>query len=126
MVISKAHYLQAKLERNTLAKKMLNLYEKSKCSDNSHSSANSKNHVSRVSEMHISDTKHTPLDLFNVCSNHATSIFLYACESWTFTAELKTKKIQALEMRCYCKILHISNKDHVTNEKVHAKIQQAI
>ena len=28
-------------------------------------------------------------------------------------------------MRCYCKILHISYKDHVTNEEVHAKIQQA-
>ena len=28
-------------------------------------------------------------------------------------------------MRCYRKILHISNKDHVTNEKVRAKIQQA-
>ena len=31
-----------------------------------------------------------------------------------------------MEMRCYHKILHISYKDHVTNEKVHAKIQQAI
>ena len=29
-------------------------------------------------------------------------------------------------MRCYHKILCISNKDHVTNEEVHAKIQQAI
>ena len=29
-------------------------------------------------------------------------------------------------MRCYHKILHISYKDHVTNEEVHAKIQQAI
>ena len=31
-----------------------------------------------------------------------------------------------MEMRCYRKILHISNKDHVTNEEVCAKIQQAI
>ena len=31
-----------------------------------------------------------------------------------------------MEMRCYLEILHISNKDHVTNEKVRAKIQQAI
>ena len=31
-----------------------------------------------------------------------------------------------MEMRCYCKILHISYKDHVTNEEVCAKIQQAI
>ena len=45
-----------------------------------------------------------------------TSIFLYACESWTLTAELQ-RRIQAMEMRCYRKILHISNKDHVTNEK---------
>ena len=54
-----------------------------------------------------------------------TSIFLYACESWTPTAELQ-RRIQAMEMRCYCKILHISYKDHVTNEEVHAKIQQTI
>ena len=31
-----------------------------------------------------------------------------------------------MEMRCYRKILHISGKDHVTNEEVRAKIQQAI
>ena len=54
-----------------------------------------------------------------------TSIFLYACESWTFTAELP-RRIQATEMRSYRKILRISYKDHVTNEEVYAKIQQAI
>ena len=52
-------------------------------------------------------------------------IFLYACESWTLTAELQSR-IQAMKMRCYCKRLHISYKDHVTNEEVCAKIQQAI
>ena len=31
-----------------------------------------------------------------------------------------------MEMRCYCKISHISYKDHVTNEEVRAKMQQAI
>ena len=36
-----------------------------------------------------------------------TSIFLYACESLTLTAELQ-RRIQAMEMRCYRKILHIS------------------
>ena len=36
------------------------------------------------------------------------------------------RRIQATEMRCYCKILHIPYKDHVTNEEVRAKIQQAI
>ena len=54
-----------------------------------------------------------------------TSIFLYACESWTLTAELQ-RRIQAMEMRRYRKILHISYKDHVTNEEVCSKIQQAI
>ena len=54
-----------------------------------------------------------------------TSIFLYVCESWTLTAELQ-RRIQAMEMRCYRKILRISYKDHVTNEEVRAKIQQAI
>ena len=31
-----------------------------------------------------------------------------------------------MEIRCYRKILRISNKDHFTNEEVRAKIQQAI
>ena len=54
-----------------------------------------------------------------------TSIFLYACESWTLTAELQ-RRIQAMEMRCYCKILCTSYKGLVTIEEVRAKIQQAI
>ena len=54
-----------------------------------------------------------------------TSIFLYASESWTLTAELQ-RRIQAMEMKCYRKTLHISYKDHVTNEEVCAKIKQAI
>ena len=54
-----------------------------------------------------------------------TSTFLYVCESWTLTAELQ-RRIQAMEMRCYRKILRISYKDHVTNEEVPAKIQQVI
>ena len=29
-------------------------------------------------------------------------------------------------MRCYCKILRITYKDHVTNEEVRAKIQQVV
>ena len=57
--------------------------------------------------------------------SRVTSICLYACETWTLTAELQ-RRIQAMEMRCYRKILHISYKDHVTNEEVRAKIQQAI
>ena len=54
-----------------------------------------------------------------------SSIFLYACESWTLTAELE-KRTQAFEMRCYRRLLNISYKDHVTNEEVRRKIQAAI
>ena len=53
------------------------------------------------------------------------SIFPYACESWTLRAELQ-RRIQAMEMRCYRKILRISYTDYVTNKEVRAKIQQAI
>ena len=53
-----------------------------------------------------------------------TPVFLYACESWTLTAEVQ-RRIHTLEMRCYRKILHIAYKDRVTNEEVRAKIQQA-
>ena len=52
------------------------------------------------------------------------STFLYACESWTLTAEIE-RRIQALEMRCYRRLLNISYKDHVTNEEVRNKIQNA-
>ena len=43
----------------------------------------------------------------------------------TLTAELQ-RRIQAIEMKCYRKILRISYKDHVTNKEVCAKIQQTI
>ena len=48
-----------------------------------------------------------------------TTILLYACESWTLIAELR-RRIQAMEMRCYRKILRTSYKDHVTNKEVRA------
>ena len=54
-----------------------------------------------------------------------TSIFQYACESWNLTAKLQ-RRIQAVKMRCYSKILRISDKDHATSEEIHAKVQQAI
>ena len=50
---------------------------------------------------------------------------LYACEPWTLTVELQ-RRIQAMEMRCYRKILRISYKDHVTNQEIRVKIQRAI
>ena len=55
------------------------------------------------------------------------SIFLYACESWTLTAELE-KRTQTFDMRCYRRLLNISYKDHITctNKEVRRKIQAAI
>ena len=53
------------------------------------------------------------------------STFLYACESWTLTAEIE-RRIQAIEMSCYRRLLNISYKDHLTNEEVRNRIQNAI
>ena len=52
-------------------------------------------------------------------------IFVYACESWILTAELK-KTTQALQMRCYRRLLDISYKNHTSNETIRRKIQAAI
>ena len=55
------------------------------------------------------------------------SIFLYACESLTLTADAELdKRTQAFDMRCYRRLLNISYKDHVTNEEARRKIQAAI
>jgi len=53
------------------------------------------------------------------------SILLYACESWTLTAELQ-RKIQAAEMRCFRRLLGISYTEHVTNEEVSRRVRQHI
>ena len=49
------------------------------------------------------------------------SIFLYACETWAITADIE-RRIQALEMRCFRKLLGISYRDHITNEEVKTRI----
>ena len=41
------------------------------------------------------------------------SIFLYACESWTLTADIQ-RRIQAMEMRCFRRLLNIKYIDHIT------------
>ena len=53
------------------------------------------------------------------------SIFLYACESWTLTADLQ-RRIQAMEMRCYRRLLNISYTEHITNVEVRNRIERAI
>ena len=55
----------------------------------------------------------------------ARSIFLYACETWTITADIE-RRLQALEMRCFCKLLGVSFRDHITNEEVKARIENAM
>ena len=50
---------------------------------------------------------------------------LYACESWTLTAEPE-KSTETFEMRCYQRLLNISYKDHITNEDVRRKTEAAI
>lgn len=54
-----------------------------------------------------------------------TSIFLYACESWTLTADIE-RRIQAVEMRCFRRLLNISYRDHISNQEVRKRIGQAI
>ena len=53
------------------------------------------------------------------------SIFLYACESGTLTAELE-RRIQAMEMRCFRKLLGITYMDRISNEEVQNRVKQTI
>ena len=53
-----------------------------------------------------------------------SSTSFYANESWTLTAEIE-RRIHAVEMRCYKRLLNISYKDHVTNDGLSNRIQNA-
>ena len=55
----------------------------------------------------------------------AMSIFSYACETCTIAADIE-RRIQALEMRCFRKLLGISYRDHIANEEVKARIGNAM
>ena len=55
----------------------------------------------------------------------AMSIFLYACKTWTITADIE-RRIQVLKIRCFRKLLGISYRDHITNEEVKTKTGNAI
>ena len=55
----------------------------------------------------------------------STFLNMPVTENWTLTAEIE-RRIQALEMRCYRRLLNISYNDHVTNEEVRNRIQNAI
>ena len=45
------------------------------------------------------------------------STLLYGCESWTLTADTE-RRIQSFENKCYRRMLHISYKEHRTNDYV--------
>ena len=79
---------------------------------------------------------HAQIPKFDVCcverheqtrlmSSLVISIFLYARETWSLTAESE-RKIQATEMRCLRKLMGIFNGDCVTNEEVRSSIRHAI
>ncbi|GFO32912.1 dual specificity protein phosphatase 22 [Plakobranchus ocellatus] len=53
------------------------------------------------------------------------SIFLYACEAWILNADIE-RRIRAMEMRCFRRLLGISYEDHITNEEVSRRIENAI
>ena len=77
-----------------------------------------------VGEMVVVVTNLSPMYVVAVIQTFTVLVMMNACESWTLTAELQ--RTQVMEMRCYRKILRMSYKDHITNEEVRDKIQQAI
>lgn len=73
----------------------------------------------RVSQKRIPPIQNRLKDLVHM------SICLSACETWTMTADIK-RRIQALEMKCFCKLLSICYRDHITNEVVKIRIGNTI
>ena len=69
--------------------------------------------------------KHHSRSKIRLLRSLVISIFLYACESWTLTADLQ-RRIQAMEMRCYRRLLNISYTEHITNVEVRNRIERAI
>ena len=53
------------------------------------------------------------------------STFIYACESWTLTADIQ-RRIQTIEMRCFRRLLNINYIDQITNEEVKRRIRLEI
>ena len=60
-----------------------------------------------------------------ILNRHVIYLFQYGCGSLTLTTELEMRT-QAFEMKCYQRLSSILYKDHITNERVHRKIQVAI
>ena len=81
--------------------------------------------LSRIAQTTAAVTKLKVIwnDKIRLMHSLAISILLYACETWTITADIE--RIQALEMRCSRKLLGISHKDHITNEEAKDRIGKA-
>ena len=71
------------------------------------------------------DRKITSKHRIQILRSIVTSTFLYACETWTLTAELE-RRIQTFEMRCYRKIFGISFRDRITNEDIRNRVRAAV
>ena len=69
------------------------------------------------------DRKITSKHRIQILRSIVTQTFLYACETWTLTAELK-RRIQTFEIRCYRKIFGIRGR--ITNENVRNRVRAAI
>ena len=68
---------------------------------------------------------HSQLAEIRLVNNLIFSVFLYGCESWTIRKK-ERKKIDALELWCWRKLLKISWIDKITNANVLAQIQPVI
>lgn len=60
---------------------------------------------------------HTKIRLFNTI---VIPTALYACETWRFTATT-AHRLNVFQQRCLRRILHISYRDHITNDEVHRR-----
>ena len=70
------------------------------------------------------DRKITSKHRIQILRSIVTSTFLYACETWTLTAELE-RRVQTFEIK-YRKIFGISFRDRITNEDVRNRVRSAI
>ena len=59
--------------------------------------------------------RHTQLEDQTHSLDHWSCQYFY--ESWTLTPELE-RRVPTTEMRCYCRLLGISYKDHISNAEV--------
>nr|XP_014349402.1 PREDICTED: uncharacterized protein LOC106705179 [Latimeria chalumnae] len=53
------------------------------------------------------------------------SSFLYGCETWTLTVNIEMK-IEAMEMRCYRRLLCIPYIEHTTNDEMRSQITSEV